>query len=89
MAYDQELAQCEKDYREISEAYNATCVVAEQQRAEIERLRAALGAARAALTADTIGTYNMDDPEWYEQVRKAVAQIDAALGNEQKGDPCP
>jgi hypothetical protein len=40
--YDEKLAQCERDYKEIADAYNATCVIAERQRAKIERLRAAL-----------------------------------------------
>jgi len=39
----------------------------------------ALTEARAALTAPTIGTVHMDDPDWYQQVDRAVASVDAAL----------
>jgi len=44
-----------------------------------DELIAALRECRAALTAETIGTVNMDDPDWYEAVAKAVAKADAAL----------
>jgi hypothetical protein len=44
-----------------------------------DELVAALQECRAALTAETIGTVNMDDPDWYQAVAKAVAKADAVL----------
>lgn len=36
-------------------------------------------AGHAALTAPTIGTTDMDDPDWYHAVADAVAKLSAAL----------
>lgn len=60
------------------DAFAVDAETAENAAALIERMKGALDLARSALTADTIGTVNMDDPEWYQQVDKAVAAIDAA-----------
>jgi len=45
----------------------------------ITELTEALEKAKKALTAPTIGTINMDCPDWYGEVDAAVVAIDTAL----------
>ena len=53
-----------------------------QSQAENERLREALVQALAVMTADTIGTIYMDDPDWYRNLGDAVDTARAALEGE-------
>lgn len=63
------------DERTILEA--AAALAAAQ--AEIAQLREALGDALVVMTADTVGTYRMDDPDWYDALWGATAKARAAL----------
>jgi hypothetical protein len=56
---------------------NATLIAASPE------LLSALVECVDALTADTIGTVDMDDPAWYRQVANAVATARAALAKAQ------
>jgi hypothetical protein len=52
----------------------------------VEALRQAL----TVMTAETIGTYRMDDPDWYCALNKAVASARAALAAPQSAPgPAP
>jgi histone deacetylase complex regulatory component SIN3 len=59
----------------LQSEFNKTCALM----AEIERLRKALILCLADLTADTIGTTRMDDPDWYIEVNHAVNAARATL----------
>lgn len=54
--------------------------------ARLERVEGALAECIAALTAPTIGTYDMDDPAWYRAVDVAVKRARTALQQESGTD---
>jgi hypothetical protein len=59
---------------------------------KIEKTVEALRQALTVMTAETIGTYRMDDPDWYCALNKAVASARAALAAPQSAptaEPAP
>lgn len=54
-------------------------IAAWNTRPETDRLVEALEECVAVLTADTVGTIRMDDPNWYAALDKAVTKARAAL----------